>query len=137
MKICKLFISVLILLPLLSTSGCQLNPKKQVLATTESQVKTRSIQTRSFDSNNKNKVMRSVISTLQDLDFLIDNADLVHQSVSGVWGAPINFNGNDPVGLFKDGVFLNKRFIKRLVLLPLPAFFLIWVSNFLETHIRI
>lgn len=83
MKICKLFISVLILLPLLSTSGCQLNPKKQVLATTESQVKTRSIQTRSFDSNNKNKVMRSVISTLQDLDFLIDNADLVLGSVSG------------------------------------------------------
>jgi endonuclease I len=42
-----------------------------------------------------------------DAQDLIDNADLVHQSVSGVWGAPINFNGNDPVGLFKDGVLID------------------------------
>ena len=42
-----------------------------------------------------------------DAQNLIDNADLVHQSVSGVWGAPINFNGNDPVGLFKNGVLID------------------------------
>ena len=42
-----------------------------------------------------------------DAQNLVDNADLVHQSVSGVWGAPINFNGNDPVGLFKDGVLID------------------------------
>lgn len=42
-----------------------------------------------------------------DAQELIDNADLVHQSVSGIWGAPINFNGNDPVGLFKDGVLID------------------------------
>lgn len=83
MKINNLILSALISVPLLFLSGCQLNPKKQVLATTESQVKIRSIQTRAFDSDDKNKVMRSTISTLQDLDFIVDNADLILGSVSG------------------------------------------------------
>jgi len=83
MKICNLIFSTLILGSLLSLSGCQLNPEKQVLATNESQVKIRSIQTRIFDSNDKNKVMRSTISTLQDLDFIVDNADLMLGSISG------------------------------------------------------
>lgn len=83
MKISRLIVSLLFLAPLLFLSGCQTNPKKQVLATTESQVKIRSIQTRIFESSNKNKVMRSTISTLQDLDFIVDNADLLLGSVSG------------------------------------------------------
>jgi hypothetical protein len=48
---------------------------KQVLATSESQVKLRSIQTRAFDTTDKNKMLRTVIATLQDLGFIIDKAD--------------------------------------------------------------
>ena len=47
----------------------------QVLATKESQLKLRSIQTRAFDTTDKNKMLRTVIATLQDLGFIIDKAD--------------------------------------------------------------
>lgn len=48
---------------------------KQVLATSESQVRLRAIQTRAFDTTDKNKMLRTVIATLQDLGFIIDKAD--------------------------------------------------------------
>ncbi len=48
---------------------------KQVLGTNESQLKLRSIQTRYFDTTDKNKMLRTVIATLQDLEFIIDKAD--------------------------------------------------------------
>jgi len=48
---------------------------KQVLGTNESQLKLRSIQTRAFDTTDKNKMLRTVIATLQDLGFIIDKAD--------------------------------------------------------------
>jgi hypothetical protein len=35
----------------------------------------RSIQTRAFDTKDKVKTLRTVIATLQDLDFVIDKAD--------------------------------------------------------------
>ena len=38
-------------------------------------LKLRSMQTRSFDTSNKNSVVRSTIATLQDLGFVIDKAD--------------------------------------------------------------
>jgi starvation-inducible outer membrane lipoprotein len=41
----------------------------------QNQVQLRSIQTRSFDSSDKQKIMQSSIATLQDLGFVIDNAD--------------------------------------------------------------
>lgn len=55
---------------------------KQVLATTESQVKLRSIQTRAFDTTDKSKMLRTVIATLQDLGFIIDKADASLGTVS-------------------------------------------------------
>ena len=39
-------------------------------------------------------------------DILLREADLVAPQGSN-YGAPINFNGNDPVGLFKDGVLID------------------------------
>ena len=83
MKIRRVLLIAVAVVPLITISGCQLNPKKQVLAATESQVQLRSMQTRVFESSDKNKVMRSAISTLQDLDFIVDNADLLLGSVSG------------------------------------------------------
>ena len=49
----------------------------------ESQVKLRSIQTRVFDMTDKKKLMQAVISTMQDLDFVLDDADILLGSVTG------------------------------------------------------
>ena len=56
---------------------------KQVLSTKGSQVKLRAIQTRAFDSTDKDKMLRTVIATLQDLGFIVDKADNVLGTVSG------------------------------------------------------
>jgi len=56
---------------------------KQVLATKGSQVKLRAIQTRAFDTTDKDKMLRTVIATLQDLGFIVDKADDVLGAVSG------------------------------------------------------
>lgn len=55
---------------------------QQVLATSESQVKLRAIQTRAFDTTDKNRMLRTVIATLQDLGFIIDKADATLGTVS-------------------------------------------------------
>jgi len=56
---------------------------KQVLATQESQVKLRSIQSRAFDTTDQGKLLRTVIATLQDLGFVVDKADDTLGIVSG------------------------------------------------------
>ena len=56
---------------------------KQVLATKESQVKLRAIQTRAFDTTDEEMMLRTVIATLQDLGFIIDKADDELGTVSG------------------------------------------------------
>lgn len=61
--------------------GCATS-NRQILASSESQVKLRSIQTRVFDTTDKVRTMRTVIATLQDLGFVIDKADDVLGSVS-------------------------------------------------------
>lgn len=71
-----------ILLATLIIAGCA-TTASSVLETNESQVKLRSIQTRAFDTTDKEKMMRTVISTMQDLDFVIGKADLTLGSVTG------------------------------------------------------
>jgi len=66
----------------LFASACQTDSRKQVLATDKSQVALRSIQQRSFETTDKETTLRTVISTLQDLGFVIDKADDVLGSVS-------------------------------------------------------
>lgn len=63
-------------------SGCATTAGK-AFETSESQVKLRSIQTRAFDTTDKQKILQTVISTMQDLEFVIDKADLVLGSVTG------------------------------------------------------
>jgi hypothetical protein len=62
--------------------GCAVG-NKQVLDTSESAVKLRSFQTRAFDTTDREKTLRTVIATLQDLGFIIDKADSVIGTVSG------------------------------------------------------
>ena len=63
-------------------SGCATTATK-ALDASESSVELRSIQTRAFDTTDKAKMMRTVISTMQDLDFVIDKADMTLGTVTG------------------------------------------------------
>jgi len=74
--------TVFILLLVVTSSGCA-TPAVNALESNESQVKLRSIQTRAFDTTDKKKMMQTVISTMQDLDFVIDKADFTLGSVTG------------------------------------------------------
>ena len=56
-------------------SGCATTTHDRILDVSESQLKLRSIQTRAFDTSDKEKMMRSVMATLQDLDFVVNKAD--------------------------------------------------------------
>lgn len=47
------------------------------------QVELRSMQSRVFDTNDKNMVVRTVIATMQDLSFVIDKANADLGTVSG------------------------------------------------------
>jgi hypothetical protein len=64
-------------------TGCQNNTEEQILSSHESQVHQRSYQSRAYDTTDKTKVMRCIISTLQDLGFVIEKADETLGSVSG------------------------------------------------------
>ncbi len=74
--------NVIVLFVLMIFAGCA-TPAGKAFETSESQVKLRSIQTRAFDTTDKKKMMQTVISTMQDLDFVIDKADLTLGSVTG------------------------------------------------------
>lgn len=77
----KCSIIVVLIVSIFTLASCAPS-NKQVLATSESQVKLRSIQTRAFDTGDKNKMLRTVIATLQDLGFIIDKADVNLGTVS-------------------------------------------------------
>lgn len=76
--------TVLLIAVAMLMSAClvQTDSRNQVLATDQSQVALRSIQTRAFDIDDKYTTLRSVIATLQDLGFVIEEADDVLGSVS-------------------------------------------------------
>ncbi len=57
--------------------------QKNILETTESQVRLRSMQSRVFDFADRNRLLRAIIATFQDLGFVIDNADETLGTVSG------------------------------------------------------
>jgi hypothetical protein len=64
-------------------TGCQTDARKQILAMDKSQVALRSIQSRSFDTDNTSLTVRTVIATLQDLGFTVDKVDQDLGVVSG------------------------------------------------------
>jgi len=67
----------------LALPACQLDSRKQLLATEVSSVELRSMQTRAFDTTDEETTLRTVIATLQDLGFVIDRADLDLGLVTG------------------------------------------------------
>lgn len=62
--------------------GCA-SSKSQILASEESQVKLRAMQTRAFDTTDRTKLLRTVMATLQDLGFVVDTADETLGTVTG------------------------------------------------------
>ncbi len=75
----KFLLSIIVVL---SLSACA-STHHDVLGTSQSQVQMRNYQSRSFDTNDKALVLRAVISTMQDLGFIIDRADEKLGTISG------------------------------------------------------
>lgn len=67
---------------MLVISGCA-GKQKRILETKESQAMLRSIQSRVFDTTDRDQLMRTIIATLQDLGFVIEDADETLGTVSG------------------------------------------------------
>jgi hypothetical protein len=63
-------------------TACQSDSTNEALSTDASQVALRAIQSRTFDTTDKSKTLRTVIATLQDLGFVIDKADSTLGTVS-------------------------------------------------------
>ena len=65
-------ISSLIVALIICSCGAK---QKDILQAQESQVKLRSIQSRVYDTNDRKFLLRTIIATLQDLGFVIDDAE--------------------------------------------------------------
>ena len=81
MKISRILSAAIAASILIALSGCA-SSKEQLLKMDESQVKLRSMQTRAFDTTDKDKMLRTVISTLQDLGYIVKEANEVIGTVS-------------------------------------------------------
>ena len=65
-----------------SLTACA-STRDDVLGTTQTQIQMRNYQSRSFDTNDKAMVLRAVVSTMQDLGFIIERADEKLGTISG------------------------------------------------------
>jgi len=72
---------VLVLIVFLLLVGCA-TTQQRLLDSDSSQVQLRIIQTRAFDTTDKEKTLRTIMATLQDLGFVIDKADATLGTVS-------------------------------------------------------
>lgn len=64
-------------------TGCGSSTAQIINSESESQLKVRSYQTKTYDNISKTKAIRSTIAVLQDLGFVIDKADSLTGTVSG------------------------------------------------------
>ncbi len=78
-----LHVALVLTLPMMVLGACQTDSRQQALATSESQLALRQIQSRAFDTTDRDMMLRTVIATLQDLSFVVDKADATLGSVSG------------------------------------------------------
>lgn len=66
---------LILLIPLVFLVTACATTQDHLLDMNTSQVQLRSIQSRAFDTTDKEKTMRAIIATLQDLGFMLDRAD--------------------------------------------------------------
>ncbi len=76
-----IFLVLFIRIEGVKAQGC-VSSQKQLLQTDASQVMLRSIQSRAFDTTDREKTLRTIISTLQDLGFIVNKADALLGTVS-------------------------------------------------------
>ena len=75
----------LVILCLFSLQGCVKDSKQALFKTGDaSAVELRSFQSRAFDTTSKQKTLKTVVATMQDLGFAILKADSVIGVISGV-----------------------------------------------------
>lgn len=74
--------AALILATVVLLAGCA-SSKEQLFASSKSQLALRSIQSRAFDTTDRERALRTVVATMQDLGFLIEQANLSVGSVTG------------------------------------------------------
>lgn len=67
----------------LVAAGCGQSGTTAALDAGGTQVQLRSIQTRAFDTTDKTRTLRTVMATMQDLGFVLDQADGTLGSLSG------------------------------------------------------
>lgn len=105
-KIKHLQILTILVMSLL-VSGCYSHTNSTLDNNEQTQLQKRNYQSRAFDTTNKNQTMRTVIATLQDLDFVIDKADEALGAVSAT-----KYTRNRPL---KMTVTVRPRGAKQLV----------------------
>jgi hypothetical protein len=79
----KMHIRKYFTIPLLLVLIACVSQNRNILGNDQSQVALRQIQSRSFDTTDTHKTLRTVIATMQDLSFVIDKADNDLGTVSG------------------------------------------------------
>ena len=77
------FISVIFISFLVTSCGAVRDSREALFESDSSAVELRSYQSRVFDTTDKKKVVKTVIATMQDLGFVIGDADLEIGVVSG------------------------------------------------------
>lgn len=79
-KVIMHFASLILVVALMC--GCATTHEQLLDSDSSSQVQLRSIQTRAFDTTDREKTLRTVMATLQDLGFVIDQADAILGTVT-------------------------------------------------------
>ena len=72
-----------LILPALYLMGCAITPEVRLVDNEETQLQSRSYQSRTMENTDRTEMLRDVVATLQDLGFVIDNADSQIGIVSG------------------------------------------------------
>jgi hypothetical protein len=75
--------ALVLLATAVALTGCRTNSMDEVLATDATQVQLRAVQSRAFDTTDRTLTTRNVISTLQDLGFIVDKVDDTLGTISG------------------------------------------------------
>lgn len=76
-------IIIITIISIFCLTGCFANNAQHVIGTDQSQIEMRNYQSRSFDTNDKALIMRAIVSTMQDLGFIISQADDKIGTISG------------------------------------------------------
>lgn len=63
--------------------ACTSARQKKIMETNASQTQLRSMQTRVFDMTDEKAMLRAIIATFQDLEFIIENADIDLGTLTG------------------------------------------------------